>query len=86
MYAMIYYDRKCPTDLDLLHQKKMWVTASDCDYIPISTATVDWTFSALQRIKTYARNTTGQSRLAALASMANSIEVSFNIIVSLQFH
>lgn len=28
------------------------------------------TFSALKRIKTYARNTTGQARLSALALMA----------------
>ncbi|CAK6980566.1 ZMYM1 protein%2C partial [Scomber scombrus] len=38
--------------------------------IPVSTASVERTFSALKRIKTYARNTTGQARLSALASMA----------------
>lgn len=38
--------------------------ASEWDYIPKSTATVERTFSALKRIKTYVRNTTGQSGLA----------------------
>ncbi|KAK0145578.1 Zinc finger MYM-type protein 1 [Merluccius polli] len=38
--------------------------------IPVSTASVERTFSALKRIKTYSRNTTGQTRLSALASMA----------------
>ena len=38
--------------------------------IPVSTASVEWTFSALNQIKTYARNMTGQARLSALASMA----------------
>ena len=38
--------------------------------IPVSTASVERTFSVLKRIKTYSRNTTGQTRLSALASMA----------------
>ena len=38
--------------------------------IPVSTVSVKWTFSALNRIKTYARNMTGQARLSALDSMA----------------
>lgn len=37
---------------------------------PVSTASVERTFSALKRIKTYARNTSGQAQLSALASMA----------------
>ena len=38
--------------------------------LPVSTASVERSFSALKRIKTYARNRTGQARLSALASMA----------------
>ena len=38
--------------------------------VPVSTASVERTFSVLKRIKTYARNMTGQARLSALALMA----------------
>ena len=38
--------------------------------IPVSTASVERSFSSLKRIKTYARNMTGQTRLSALASMS----------------
>ena len=38
--------------------------------IPVSTASVERLFSALKRIKMYARNTTGHTRLSALASMS----------------
>ena len=38
--------------------------------IPVSNASVERSFSALKRIKTYARNMTGQTQLSALASMS----------------
>lgn len=43
--------------------------------IPLTTASVERTFSALKRIKTYAQNTTGKSRLSALALIAIEKEV-----------
>ena len=38
--------------------------------IPVSTSSVERSFSALKRIKTHARNSTGQDRLGALALMS----------------
>lgn len=38
--------------------------------IPVSTASVERSFSALKRIKPYSRNTTGQTRLSALAPIS----------------
>jgi hypothetical protein len=47
--------------IDSMHKSCLVLT------IPVSTASVERTFSALKRIKTYSRNTTGQARLSALA-------------------
>lgn len=78
MYAMDDFAGKSPTDLlDFLQQKnlnesmgQLYTFVCLAVTIPMSTASVERTFSALKRIKTYARNTTGQARLSALASMA----------------
>ncbi|XP_054626214.1 zinc finger MYM-type protein 1-like [Dunckerocampus dactyliophorus] len=83
MYAMLDFKGKCPTEvLDFLHQKnlsesmpQLYRLACLTVTMPMSTATLQPTCSALKRVKTYARNTLGQSRLAALASM--SIEKDF---------
>ncbi|XP_077458673.1 uncharacterized protein LOC144075488 [Stigmatopora argus] len=69
---------KSPTDLiDFLQQKnlsesmgRLYTLVGVTVTIPVSTASVERTFSAQNRIKTYARNTTGQTRLSALALMA----------------
>ncbi|KAG2460693.1 ZMYM1 protein, partial [Polypterus senegalus] len=78
MYAMEDFAGKSPIDLlDFLHQKnlnesmgQLFTLVYLAVTIPVYTASVERTFSALKRIKTYARNTTGQVRLSALASMA----------------
>ncbi|XP_077478100.1 torsin-4A isoform X3 [Stigmatopora argus] len=68
---------KSPTDLlDFLQQKNrsesmgQLYTLVGLTVTTVSTASVELTFSAQNRIKTYARNTTGQTRLSALALMA----------------
>lgn len=78
MYAMDDFAGKSPTDLLTFLQQKQLNESMGQLYklvclavtIPVSTASVERTFSALKRIKTYARNTTGQARLSALSSMA----------------
>lgn len=78
MYAMSDFAGKCPTDLlDFLQQNNLSESMSQlyklvclAVTIPVSPASVGRTFSALKRIKTFARNTTGQVRLSALALMA----------------
>ena len=78
MYAMTDFEGKSPADLLAFLQQKdlcgsmrqLYALACLAVTIPVSTASVERTFSALKRIKTYARNTTGQARLSALASMA----------------
>ena len=78
MYAMEDFAGKSPADLLAFLQEKSLVKNLNQLYnltclavtIPVSTASVERSFSALKRIKTYARNRTGQKRLSALASMA----------------
>ena len=78
MYDMTDFEGKSPADLlDFLLQKELresmgqlYTLACLAVTIPVSTASVERSFSALKRIKTYARNTTGQTRLSALASMS----------------
>ncbi|XP_077444502.1 zinc finger MYM-type protein 1-like isoform X2 [Stigmatopora argus] len=78
MYAMDDFAGKSPTDLlDFLQQKnlsesmgQLYTLVCLAVTIPVSTASFERTFSVLNRIKTYARNTTGQARLSALALMA----------------
>ncbi|KAG2470699.1 ZMYM1 protein, partial [Polypterus senegalus] len=83
MYAMDDFAGESPTDLlDFLHQKnlnesigRLFTLVYLAVSIPVSTASVERTFSALKRIQTYTRNTTGRVRLSALASMAIESEV-----------
>ncbi|KAK9531029.1 hypothetical protein VZT92_010482 [Zoarces viviparus] len=78
MYAMTGFEGKSPADLLAFLQQKdlvesmrqLYTLACLAVTIPISTASVEWTFSALKRIKTYSRNATGEARLSSLASMA----------------
>ena len=78
MYAMDDFAGKSPADLLVFLQKKDLCKSLHQLYkltclavtLPVSTASVERSFSALKRIKTYARNRTGQARLSALASMA----------------
>ena len=78
MYAMTDFEGKSPADLHHFLWSKnlsesmgqLYALACLAVTIPVSTASVERTFSALKRIKTYARNTTGQTRLSALATMS----------------
>ena len=78
MYNMSDFAGKSPADLlGFLHLTDLYQSLPQlykmtclAVTIPVSTASVERTFSALKRIKTYARNTTGQTRLSSLASMA----------------
>ena len=78
MYSMADFAGKSPADLlrfllqkelsESLHQ--LYKLTCLAVTVPVSTASVERSFSALKRIKTHARNATGQARLSALASMA----------------
>ncbi|XP_077597993.1 zinc finger MYM-type protein 1-like [Stigmatopora nigra] len=78
MYVMDDFAGKSPTDLlDFLQQKnlsesmgQLYTLVCLAVTIPVSTASFERTFSVINRIKTYAGNTTGQARLSALALMA----------------
>uniref|UniRef100_A0A1A7YB41 HAT C-terminal dimerisation domain-containing protein n=1 Tax=Iconisemion striatum TaxID=60296 RepID=A0A1A7YB41_9TELE len=78
MYAMADFEGKCPRDLlNFLHSKHLTESMTQLHRlvcltltIPIPAATVERTFSAIKRIKAYTRNTAGQRRDSALASMA----------------
>lgn len=75
MYAMSDFEGRSPSDLlHFLQQKGLTKSMPQLHLltclvltIPVSTASVERTFSALKRIKTYTRNSTGQARLSALA-------------------
>ena len=77
-YAMTDFEGKSPADLlDFLRSKELseslgqlYALACLAVTIPVSNASVERSFSALKRIKTYARNMTGQTRLSALASIS----------------
>ncbi|XP_051918603.1 zinc finger MYM-type protein 1-like [Hippocampus zosterae] len=78
MYGMIDFVGKNPADLhNFLRSKnlsesmgQLYTLACLAVTIPVSAASVERSFSALKRIQTYARNTAGQKRLSALASMS----------------
>ncbi|KAK0143568.1 Zinc finger MYM-type protein 1 [Merluccius polli] len=78
MYSMSDFQGKSPNDLlTFLRAKGLGdsmpqLHALTCLVvtIPVSPASVERSFSALKRIKTYSRNTTGQTRLSALASIS----------------
>ena len=54
--------------------------------IPVSTASVERSFSALKRIKTYSRNMTGQARLSDLALISIEKELLMNLKAKDQLH
>ena len=78
MYNMANFEGRSPSDLlhfmtlteltesmpQLYHLSCLVLT------IPVSTSSVERSFSALKRIKTHARNSTGHDRLGALALMS----------------
>lgn len=78
MYEMNDFQGKSPHDLlDYLKEKclkedmpQLSTLACVAVIIPVSTASVERSFSALKQIKTYSRNAIGQTRLSALASMS----------------
>lgn len=78
MYAMADFAGKSPAELhDFLRRKhlsetmgQLYALACLVLTIPVSTPSDQPSFSALKRIKAYARNTTGQARLSGLASMS----------------
>ncbi|KAL0968773.1 hypothetical protein UPYG_G00271580 [Umbra pygmaea] len=78
MYAMTDFREKSPADLLAFLQQKdlcvsmrqLYALACLVVTIPVSTFSVEQTFSALKRIQKYSRNRTGQDRLSALASIA----------------
>ncbi|XP_068196634.1 uncharacterized protein [Antennarius striatus] len=78
MYTMSDFEGRSPADLlDFLRSNKLsdsmgqlYALACLAVTIPVSTASSEGSFSTLERIQTYARNTTGQTRLSALASMS----------------
>ena len=75
MYAMSDFEGQSPSDLlHFLQQKgltksmpQLYLLTCLVLTIPVSTTSVERTFSALKRIKTHTRNSTGQARLSALA-------------------
>lgn len=83
MYAMADFEGKSPADLhEFLQRKSLRETMAQLEAlaclaltIPVSTPPDQPSFSALKRIETYARNTSGRRRLSAVASM--SIEKDF---------
>ncbi|GAA6100996.1 lethal(3)malignant brain tumor-like protein 2 isoform X1 [Tachysurus ichikawai] len=54
--------------------------------IPVSTGSVERSFSALKRIKTYTRSTTGQSMLSSLASLSIEKELLSQLKQKKQLH
>ena len=90
MYCMTNFQGKSPTDLlTFLMTTGLAVSMSQLHTltcliltIPVSTASVERSFSALKRIKTYARTTTGQTRLSALAS----VSIEKELLVHLKQH
>ena len=94
MYAMTDFEGKSPSDLlDFLKKKdlidpmrQLYTLACVAVTIPVSTASVERSFSALKRIKTYSRNTTGQARLSALASMSIERELLLELKLKDRLH
>lgn len=78
MYEMTDFRGESPSDLlGFLKEKRLDVDMPQLNTlaqvavtIPVSTASVERTFSALKRIKSYSRNSTGQTRLSALACIS----------------
>ena len=78
MYNMTNFEARSPSDLlRFLTLKELTESMPQLYHftclvltIPVSTSSVERSFSALKRIKTHARNSTGQDRLGALALMS----------------
>ncbi|KAK0155367.1 hypothetical protein N1851_002271 [Merluccius polli] len=78
MYNMTNYEARSPSDLlHFLNLKELTESMPQLYHltcllltIPVSTSSVQRSFSALKRIKTHARNSTGQDCLGALALMS----------------
>lgn len=78
MYNMANFEGRSPSDLlQFLTAKELSESKSQLHQltclvltIPVSTSSVERSFSALKRIETHARNSTGQDRLGALALMS----------------
>ena len=94
MYSMADFHGKDPSDLLLFLKNKDLCDSMHQLYkltclvvtIPVTTSSVERTFSALKRIKTYSRNTTGQSRLSALASMSIEKEMLMDLKTKDKLH
>ena len=77
MYNMANFEARSPSDLLHFQTLKELTESMPQLYhltclvltIPVSTSSVERSFSALKRIKTYARNSTGHDRLGAFALM-----------------
>lgn len=78
MYNMTNFEARSPSDLlHFLRLKELTESMPQLYHltclvltIPVSTSSVERSFSALKRIKTHARNSTGHDRLGALALMS----------------
>ncbi len=94
MYSMTNFQGKSPSDLlKFLRSTGLAVSMSQLYAlthlimtIPVSTPSVERSFSALKRIKTYSRNTTEQTRLSALASIAIEKELLIHLKQDAQLH
>ncbi|XP_036373212.1 uncharacterized protein si:ch211-89o9.6 isoform X3 [Megalops cyprinoides] len=94
MYSMVAFQGKSPSDLLLFLQRKglcdsmyqLYALTCLVLTIPVTTASVERAFSALRRIKTYVRNTTGRSQLSALASIAIEKQVLMDLKTSDQLY
>lgn len=85
MYNMSNFKAKSPSDLlHFLTLKELTESMQHLYHltclvltIPVSTSSVECPFLALKRIKTHARNSTGQDRLGALTLMSIEKGLSF---------
>ncbi len=94
MYSMTNFQGKSSSDLLKFLRSTGFAVSMSQLYalthlimtIPVSTPSVERSFSALKRIKTYSRNTTGQTRLSALASIAIEKELLIHLKQDAQLH
>ena len=54
--------------------------------IPFTTASVERSFSALKRIKTYQRNTTGENRISGLSLMSIEVDLLKHLMQTEEFY
>ncbi|XP_078146200.1 zinc finger MYM-type protein 1-like [Centroberyx gerrardi] len=94
MYGMSDFAGKSPADIHQFLLKKELKESMAQVYtltcliltIPVSTASVERSFSALKHIKTYSRNTTGQGRLSDLALISIEKELLMKLKAKDQLH